>query len=67
MTKKDLLKKFQAKARCRTTQYIAESTWRRLKPHLSQDEACKLLTAWEHALSYEGPAELDELCNAMLK
>ena len=58
----DLLKRFNAKARCIYTQRLAERLWRELKPDLSKADQFNLSIAWEHFRLGESARELDGLC-----
>lgn len=60
-----LLTEFGVKARCRYTQRKARSLFGKLGVLLTHDEVTQLTTAWNHALSDEGPAELDVVIEQM--
>lgn len=68
-----LLKQFQAKAGCSSTQYKAGSLWRELHPYLEgyHDRTISythwLRVAWAHADMGEGRQELDYYCNKLEK
>lgn len=54
---------FNSKARCRYAQRSAWSLWCELKPHLTDDQAERLKTAWWHFTDGgEGATELDAVC-----
>ena len=66
LTTANLLRVFAAKARCSHTQRRADECWRELEQRLYADELTVLSIAWSHALSDEGPAELDAVVRTLV-
>ena len=67
MTKRELLQKFGAKARCMHTQRVAYRYWNDLVPLLTTSESAALSIAWGHHVDVgEGPEELDDVCATLL-
>jgi len=67
MSRRLLLEKFHAKARCSHTQRVAYRHWVELLPALTYEEKTRLSIAWGHHVDVgEGPEELDDVCNRIL-
>jgi hypothetical protein len=63
LSREDLLRLFQSKARCHRTQRRAHQLWKLLLPDLTHGQTRELGLAWVHALSDScDPAELDLVC-----
>ena len=67
MSRDELLRLFQSKARSEAALNEADDIWDMLGPQLTSAELLALRIAWEHAaLCGEGPAELDEVVGELL-
>lgn len=64
----DLLGQFQAKARCWHSQRKAKQLWNHLMPYLDTipEWKTRLRIAWGH-VDIEGPADLDQVCEDVLR